>query len=295
MWVRAIFGALLVIGRGAAYQARDFPACRTDKMSEPEMTPDVPPEVPASDRVPPVFVLVRPQMGENIGGAARAMLNFGLERLRVVDPRDGWPNPKAVAMASGAGRLLETAGPYPDVQAAIGDCDYVFATTARGRELTKPVMTPEAAMARARGMIAAGKKVGFLFGPERAGLENDDLVLANAIVTVPVNPDFPSLNLAQCVLLLGYEWVRQADTVAPEVMAFNRTDFASRVEVEKLGDHFEEKLVAAGFFHPPAKVPGMKLSLRNMWARLGLTKAEVATFHGMLRQIARHLGGSDGK
>lgn len=252
--------------------------------------PESPVDVPIADQVPPVFVLVRPQMGENIGGAARAMLNFGLERLRVVDPRDGWPSPKAVAMASGAGRLLETAGPYPDVQSAIGDCDYVFATTARGRELTKPVMTPEAAMARARGLIAVGRKVGFMFGPERAGLENDDLVLASAIVTVPVNPAFPSLNLAQCVLLLGYEWVRQTKIIDPEVMTFNRTNFASRIEVEKLGDHFEEKLAMAGFFYPPAKVPGMKQSLRNMWARLGLTKAEVATFHGMLRQIARHLG-----
>jgi tRNA/rRNA methyltransferase len=243
--------------------------------------------VPVADQVPPVFVLVRPQMGENIGGAARAMLNFGLERLRVVDPRDGWPSPKAVAVASGAGRLLETAGPYADVQAAIGDCDYVFATTARGRELTKPVMTPEAAMARARALVAAGKKVGVMFGPERAGLENDDLVLANAIVTVPVNPDFPSLNIAQCVLLMGYEWRRQTADVAGEVMGFNRTEFASRVEVEKLGDHFEEKLEGVGFFFPAAKVPGMKQSLRNMWARLGLTKAEVATFHGMLRQLAR--------
>lgn len=259
-------------------------------MSDAEMT-EARAEVAFADQVPPVFVLVRPQMGENIGGAARAMLNFGLERLRVVDPRDGWPSPKAVAMASGAGRLLETAGPYPDVQSAIGDCDYVFATTARGRELTKPVMTPEAAMARARALVAAGKKVGVMFGPERAGLENDDVVLANAIVTVPVNPEFPSLNIAQCVLLMGYEWARQTKEVAPEVMGFNRTEFASRVEVEKLGDHFEEKLEAAGFFYPPAKVPGMKQSLRNMWARLGLTKAEVATFHGMLRQIARHLGG----
>ncbi len=244
-----------------------------------------------ADQVPPVFVLVRPQMGENIGASARAMLNFGLERLRVVDPRDGWPSPKAVAMASGAGRLLETAGPYPDVQSAIGDCDYVFATTARGRELTKPVFTPEGAMAEARALVAAGKKVGVMFGPERAGLENDDVVLANAIVTVPVNPDFPSLNLAQCVLLMGYEWRRQAEASASVVMEFNRTDFASRVEVEKLGDHFEEKLTDAGFFYPPAKVPGMKQSLRNMWSRLGLTKAEVATLHGMLRQIARRWNG----
>jgi len=234
----------------------------------------------------PAFILVRPQMGENIGGAARAMLNFGLDRMRIVSPRDGWPNSKAVAMASGAGRVLDSAALFPDVQTAIADCDYVFATTARGRGLTKPVMTPEHAMALARALVTEGKKVGILFGPERAGLENDDVVLANAIVTVPVNPDFPSLNLAQCVLLTGYEWRRQTVSVAPEVMELARTEFASRIEVEKLGDHYEERLEAAGFFYPEAKVPGMKASLRSMWGRLNLTRAEVQTFHGMLRQIA---------
>ena len=241
--------------------------------------------------IPPVFILVRPQMGENIGSAARAMLNFGLERMRVVDPRDGWPSPKAVVMASGAGRVLDQAGIFADVQAAIADCDFVFATTARGRELTKPIMTPERAMEYARALTAEGKKVGVLFGPERAGLENSDVVLANAIVTVPVNPDFASLNLGQCVLLMGYEWRRQTVEVAPEVMELARTAFASGIEVEKLGDHFEERLAAAGFFYPPDKVEGMKLSLRNMWSRLGLTKAEVQTFHGMLRQIAFRLRG----
>ena len=130
--------------------------------------------------VPPSFILVRPQMGENIGAAARAMLNFGLERMRIVAPRDGWPNPKAVAMASGAGRLLDNAGLFPSVQAAIADCDYVFATTARGRELVKPIVTPERAMEMARAMAATGKRVGVLFGPERAGLENEDVALAKA-------------------------------------------------------------------------------------------------------------------
>ncbi len=241
--------------------------------------------------IPPVFILVRPQMGENIGAAARAMLNFGLERMRVVDPRDGWPSPKAVAMASGAGRVLDQAGVFGDVPGAIADCDYVFATTARGRELTKPVMTPERAMEHARALTAAGKRVGVLFGPERAGLENEDVVRANAIVTVPVNPEFPSLNLGQCVLLMGYEWRRQTVSVPPQVMEMARTEFASALEVEKLGDHFEERLGAAGFFYPEGKVDGMKQSLRNMWSRLGLTKAEVQTFHGMLRQIAFHLKG----
>ncbi|GLS88657.1 tRNA (cytidine/uridine-2'-O-)-methyltransferase TrmJ [Cypionkella aquatica] len=239
--------------------------------------------------IPPAFILVRPQMGENIGAAARAMLNFGLERMRIVAPRDGWPNSAAVALASGAGRVLDQAGLFPDVQAAIADCDFVFATTARGRELTKPIYTPEAAMDHARALVAAGKKVGVLFGPERAGLENEDVVLANAIVTVPVNPEFASLNLAQCVLLMGYEWRRQTVPAEAIVMEMARTEMASGIEVEKLGDHFEERLEAAGFFFPEAKVPGMKASLRNMWSRLGLTKAEVQTFHGMLRQIAYQL------
>lgn len=236
--------------------------------------------------ISPAFVLVRPQMGENIGGAARAMLNFGLDRMRIVDPRDGWPNPKAVAMASGAGRVLDHAGLFPSVQAAIADCDMVFATTARGRELTKPVLTPEHAMTQARALAAAGKKVAVLFGPERAGLENEDLVHAQALVTVPVNPEFPSLNLAQSVLLMGYEWQRQGVPVPPEVMEMAGTDFASALEIEKLGDHFEEKLQAAGFFFPDHKAASMKLNLRNMWARLRLTRAEVQTLHGMLRQIA---------
>ena len=236
--------------------------------------------------IDPAIILVRPQMGENIGAAARAMLNFGLERMRVVGPRDGWPNPKAVAMASGAGRVLDQAGLFPELGAAVADCDFVFATTARGRELVKEVVTPERAMEMARAMGAEGKKVGVLFGPERAGLENEDIVRTNAIVTVPVNPEFPSLNLGQCVLLLGYEWQRQGASVPASVMELARTDFASREEIDRLGDHFEERLAAAGFFFPETKVAGMKANLRNMWGRLGLTRAEVQTFHGMLRQIA---------
>jgi tRNA/rRNA methyltransferase len=239
--------------------------------------------------IPPVFILVRPQMGENIGAAARAMLNFGLERMRIVGPRDGWPNPKAVAMASGAGRLLDHAGLFPDLPPAIADCDFVFATTARSRELVKEVVTPERAMQMARALGAEGKRVGVLFGPERAGLENDDIIRANAIVSVPVNPEFPSLNLAQCVLLLGYEWQRQSNDQPASVMELARTEFASREDVERLADHFEDRLDAAGFFFPETKVDGMKANLRNMWGRLGLTRAEVQTFHGMLRQIAYKL------
>ncbi len=237
----------------------------------------------------PAFILVRPQMGENIGATARAMLNFGLDRMRIVDPRDGWPNPKAAAMASGAGRVLDHAGLFPDVARAVADCDFVFATTARPRELVKEVVTPERAMAMARALAAEGRKVAVLFGPERAGLENADLVHANAIVTVPVNPEFFSLNLGQAALLLAYEWGRQGAEVPAAVLSLARTDLANREEVERLGDHFEDRLDRAGFFFPPTKAEGMRLNLRNMWGRLGLTRAEVQTLHGMLRQITFRL------
>ncbi|HHI71714.1 MAG TPA: RNA methyltransferase [Rhodobacteraceae bacterium] len=233
------------------------------------------------------MILVRPQMGENIGAAARAMWNFGLERMRLVTPRDGWPNERAVAMASGAGRLLDQAGLFDSTADAIADCNYVFATTARHRGLTKPVMTPERAMEYTRGLLKQGQKVGILFGPERAGLENDDVARANAIISVPVNPAFSSLNLGQSVLLIAYEWRRQVEQAVPEVMEMVKTEFAEGLEIEKLGDHFEERLEAAGFFFPEAKAERMKLALRNMWARLPLTRADVQTLHGMLRQLMR--------
>lgn len=238
----------------------------------------------------PAFVLVRPQMGENIGAAARAMYNFGLDRMRMVEPRDGWPNPRAVALASGAGRLLDQAGIFATTAEAVADCDYVFATTARARGLTKPVVTPERAMEQARGLIGRGQRVAVLFGPERAGLENDDIVRANAIISVPVNPDFASLNLAQCVLLTAYEWRRQSPGIVPERMEMAGADPASALEVEKLAEHYESRLDAAGFFFPETKAEGMKRSLRNIWSRMPLTRADVQVFHGMLRQLTRGRG-----
>lgn len=235
----------------------------------------------------PAFVLVRPQMGENIGAAARAMLNFGLERMRVVSPRDGWPNPKAVAMASGAGRLLDDAVLVDRTVDAVADCSYVFATTARQRGMTKPVMTPERAMEVAREKIAAGEKVAVLFGPERAGLENDDIALANAIISVPVNPEFPSLNLAQCVLLTGYEWRRQSFEVPAETTEMAGSDWATAIEMDKLAGHYEETLDEAGFFFPDTKAETMKRNLRNMWSRMPLTRSDVQMMHGVLRQMVR--------
>lgn len=241
----------------------------------------------------PVYVLVRPQMGENIGGAARAMWNFGLDRMRIVSPRDGWPNQKAIAMSSGAGRLLDEAVITDGVAEALDDCTYVFATTARRRELTKPVFTPEEAMNVAREKIAAGEKIAVMFGPERSGLENDDIAKANAIISVPVNPEFASLNLAQCVLLTAYEWRRQTVEVEAQSMEMGGTEWASAIEMEKLAEHYENRLDEAGFFYPEAKAAGMKTNLRNLWSRLPLTRADVQMMHGMLRQMVRWKDRSD--
>ncbi|MEO1494345.1 MAG: RNA methyltransferase [Pseudomonadota bacterium] len=232
----------------------------------------------------PVVVLVEPQMGENIGAAARAMWNFGLQRLRIVRPRDGWPNPAAVAMASGAGRLLEDAELYEATADAVGDCTTVYATTARPREMTKRVLTPEAAMAEAQSLTRAGQRVAMLFGPERAGLSNADVTLADAIISVPVNPDFPSLNLAQCVLLTAYEWRLSGDAPAAEIAP----DRAEAEQVTRLLEHLTGELEAAGFFFPEDKRPSMTASLENLFRRAPLTDQDVRTLWGVIRALSEH-------
>jgi tRNA/rRNA methyltransferase len=235
----------------------------------------------------PTVVLVEPQMGENIGAAARAMWNFGLDRMRIVNPRDGWPNPKAQAMSSGAGRVMDAVNVVQTTAEAVADLNYVFATTARSRDMAKEVMSPERAMAHARALIDKGQKVGIMFGPERAGLENEDIAHANALISVPVNPAFASLNLAQCVLLLAYEWRRQTGDVPPQVMALAGTEFATGLEVQKLGERMEEALDARGFFWPEDKAESMVLTLRNMMTRLDLTQADVRVFHGIMKALEK--------
>jgi tRNA/rRNA methyltransferase len=234
----------------------------------------------------PVTILVEPQMGENIGAAARAMWNFGLRGLRIVNPRDGWPNPAAVAMASGAGGLLDEARVFASTAEAVADLHTVYATTARPREMAKAVMTPERAMAHARELVAAGKRVGILYGRERTGLENDDVVRANAIVTVPVNPAFASLNLAQCVLLMSYEWRRQLDETPAEVQASGKSEPALSGDVDRMLGHLEEELEAAHFFFPEHKKPSMVANLRNLFRRAPLTDQDVRTLWGVIRALA---------
>ena len=226
-------------------------------------------------------------MGENIGAAARAMWNFELDQMRIVAPRDGWPNPKAVAMASGAGRLLDQAQVYDRLPPALADRTFVMATTARLRGLTKPVFTPEYAMKEAFERTEAGEKVAVLFGAERAGLENDDIARADALISVPVNRSFASINLAQCVLLMAYEWRRHIHISPPKQMHMAKAEWADGAAIEALANHYEEQLAQAGFFFPAEKASNMKLNLRNLWARMPLTKADVRIFHGILRQMVR--------
>ncbi len=232
----------------------------------------------------PAMILVAPQMGENIGAAARAMWNFGLERLRLVSPRDGWPNARAVAMASGAGRVLDQVQVFSRTTDALGDLNYVFATTARPRDLTKEVISPAQAMARCKTLAQRGQKVGIMFGPERAGLANADVVRANALISVPVNPAFGSINLAQCVLLLAYEW-RRHSTEITDVANPCKSRRATQTEVEKLYQSLYARLDEKGFFFPDHKAESMVLNLRNMLSRLPLTDTDIRTLHGVFRAL----------
>ena len=240
-----------------------------------------------STKKQPSIILVKPQMGENIGSAARAMLNFGLENMRVVAARDGWPSQSAVATASGAGRVLDQARHFSSFHDAIGDCHFVFATTARGRDLTKPVYDPKKAMKIAFEKISDGQNVGIIFGPERAGLENTEVVRSNALITVPVNPNFSSINLAQTVLLLSYEWFLAADIYEENLSNNRKTSVAPILEIEKLSEQYENELEKIGFFFPEEKATSMKSTLRNIWSRLPLTVSDVRAFHGILRHLLK--------
>ncbi len=231
----------------------------------------------------PAIVLVRPQMAENIGACARAMLNFGLDEMRLVAPRDGWPQDKARAMASRADEVLDNAALHQTTDEAIADLNLVLATTARSRDMVKPVMTPREAAAACRQAIADGEKVGVLFGGERAGLDNDDVVRAHAIVAVPANPAFASLNLAQAVLLFGYEWFVAGDPPpAPD-----QPPAATADELANYFGRLEAALDESGFLYPPEKRPAMIRNIRNIFQRNRLTTHEVSTLHGILSALIK--------
>lgn len=235
----------------------------------------------------PAVILVAPQMGENIGTAARAMLNFGLTEMRLVAPRDGWPNDRARAVSSGADVVIDKVVVHERTEAAVADLDYVIATTARHRDMMKPVLTPATAAAKLREVMAGGGKAGVLFGPERTGLTNDDVVLADATLMVPVNPAFASLNLAQAVLLVGYEWFKAGDATPAERMDYLGGRPATKEELLGFFGHLERELDRFGFLKPPEKRPSMIRNIRNLFQRAGMTEQEVRTFRGIVASLTR--------
>jgi tRNA/rRNA methyltransferase len=237
-------------------------------------------EVPNPSGVMPAVVLVRPQLGENIGKAARAMLNFGLSDLRLVAPRDGWPNADAGPASAGADAVLADAKLFATVQEAIADCHYVYATTVRPRGLWKPVVTPAAAGAEIRGRPV---KQAVLFGPERSGLETDEVAIAHAILTVPVNPAFTSLNLAQAVILVAYEWFKAADSTPPVATSYDEP--AAHASLEGLIEQVDAGLEAADYYNVPSRVRSSKRTLRNLLTRPAYSEKEVRTLRGIVHAL----------
>jgi tRNA/rRNA methyltransferase len=244
------------------------------------------------DPTGPAIILVGPQLGENIGTAARAMLNCGLADLRLVEPRDGWPNEKAVAAASGADLVIDKARVYSDIPAAIADCHHVYAATARPREVVKAVLTPRAAAAEIRAAQARSERVGILFGPERWGLTTDQVSFAGEIIEVPLNPAFASLNLAQAVLIVAYEWRLAADTTpAKHVPTLQEhggpTELATQDDILLLFEHLERELDESGYLFPPDKRPTMVRNLRSIFLRANLTEPEVRSLRGAVKALVQ--------
>jgi len=240
----------------------------------------------APDLTGPVVILVEPQLGENIGMAARAMGNFALTRLRLVNPRDGWPNIAAQRAAAGADHILEKVELFATVQAAVADLDLLFATTARAHDQAKPVVAPEAAAQEIVGHTAAGGGAGILFGRERSGLTNEEVALANRIVTFPVNPGFASLNLAQAVLLIGYEWFKLATSGALPFAMPERSERASHHQIDTFFENLVRELDTVEFLRPREKRDTMLVNLRNIFTRMEPTKQDMHTLHGVVMAIA---------
>ena len=232
--------------------------------------------------LPPIIVLVRPQLGENIGKAARAMLNFGLTEMRLVSPRDGWPNPSAGPAASGADIVLERAQVFESTADAVADCAHVYATTVRKRGVTKPVVTPEEAT---RAIAQASGRSAILFGPERSGLETSDVALARSILTVPINPEFGSLNLAQAVILCAYEWSKTRDLVQPTQE--EHLPPAPQSELDGMIAHLESMLEPKGYFLPENRREATRRTLRTMLTKPGWNHLEMRTLRGVLSALEK--------
>ncbi|MBO0344951.1 RNA methyltransferase [Roseibium sp. CAU 1637] len=237
---------------------------------------------------PPAVILCEPQLGENIGTAARAMANFGLVDLRIVNPRDGWPSEKARAAASRADHVIDNVRVFDSVEAAIADLTFVYATTARSREVSKPVRGPDEAAEKVVSIGANGAATGYLFGRERWGLNNDEVALADEIVTLPVDPDFASLNIAQAVLVCAYEWRKTATSNAlPFRLSTEEHPSATKEDVIRMFEHLEGALDTANFFRPPERRPHMVLTLRNIFQKAELTDQEVRALRGVIAALEK--------
>jgi TrmH family RNA methyltransferase len=234
----------------------------------------------------PVVVLVRPQLAENIGAAARAMANGGLFHLRLVAPRDGWPQEKAWRMASGADRILDAATVHDTLADAVGDLHRVLATCPRPRHVIVETMTARGAATALRDAAARGLRAGILFGPERAGLLADDLAHADTLVQIPLNPDFNSMNLAQAVMVMAYEWWTAADATPAARLVTNETRVATKAELENFFRHLTAELDACGFLRNPQKRPGMIRNIRAFFQRGEVTEQELRTLHGIVTELA---------
>ncbi len=236
----------------------------------------------------PAIILVEPQMGENIGMVARAMANFGLSELRLVNPRDGWPNERAQATASKADHVIEATKVYDTLEEAIADLNFVYATTARERDGFKPVRSPVVAAETLRAKFRAGEGTGILFGRERWGLTNEEVALADEIVTFPVNPAFASLNIAQAVLLMSYEWMKSGMEDLSDVpfQAMEQTQ-STKEQLFGFFDQLEEALEARNYFHPPAKKPKMVDNLRAVLSRRAFTEQEISVLRGVISSLDR--------
>jgi len=245
---------------------------------------------PTVSEAAPAVILVNPQLGENIGAAARAMLNFGLTDLRLVAPRDGWPNPASGATAAGAIDVLENASVYATTGEAVADLNFILAATARRRELEIPVIGTEHIGAELRARAAIGTRSGILFGPEKAGLKNEDVVLCNHILTYPINPAFHSLNLAQAVGVFGYIWGSSQSAAPPPAFDIAPAEAASREDLVRMFEHLEDELDKAGFFFPIDKKPLMSRNIRAPFTRANLTAQEVRTFRGIIKALAKGRG-----
>jgi tRNA/rRNA methyltransferase len=241
---------------------------------------------PQADLAGPVVILVEPQLGENIGMAARAMGNFALTRLRIVKPRDGWPNVSAQRAAAGADHILDKVELFDSVAAAVADCTLLFATTARAHDQAKPVIGPQQAAQEIVAEMAAAGQVGLLFGRERAGLLNEEVALSDRIVTFPVNPAFASLNLAQAVLLMGYEWFKLATADALPFAMPERSERASKHQMQAFFDNLVRELDRVEFLRPAEKRETMLVNLRNIFSRMVPTKQDMHTLHGVVMAIA---------